>query len=70
MFIVILWVCVSGYFHIVLAKRLTEEIQNREKHLREEIQHRETYQLFQCLHRETPINVQLALCEQWLSSLL
>lgn len=42
MFIVILWACVSGYFHIVLAKHLTEEIQNREKHITEEIQNRET----------------------------
>lgn len=43
-------VCLSGYFHITLAKHLTEETQNRE-----------TYQLVQCLLRETPINVKLAL---------
>lgn len=44
------WVCISGCFYVVLAKHLTEEIQNRK-----------TYQLFQCLQRETPINVKMAL---------
>lgn len=37
MSIVILLVRVAGCFHIVLAKHLTEEIQNRKKHLTEEI---------------------------------